>query len=90
MDKVFKVGGHIEMMVESFKRNIGENGLIDDILASIPIYFFDSSLCLCLFLVADDPSYVHLSFTSFTLTDKGIVNLIKIEANIESVHMKCS
>lgn len=88
MYEVFDIGGHIEMVIESFKSNIREDGLINDVLASSPIYLLDSSLCIGLLLPADGSSYVYLSLTGFTLTDKGIVNLIKVETDIEGISME--
>lgn len=87
--KVFEISGHVEVVIESFKRNTGEYRLIDDILASSPIYLLDSPLRINFFLPTDGPSNVHLSFTGFTLTDIGIVNFIKVEANIECICMQC-
>lgn len=89
MNEIFEVSGHVEMMVESFKRNTGEYRLIDDVLASSPIYLLDSPLRIGFFLPTDGPSYVHLSFTSLTLSDIGIVNCIQIEAHIECICMQC-
>ena len=77
------------MVVQSFQSDIREDGLIDDVLAPSPIYLLDSPACIFFLLTADGPSYVHLSLTGLSLTDKGIVNLIEVETDIEGKCVEC-